>query len=74
MNFTMTLREALKIQADQIGWYGKYRSDLAAVVASMTDVSGCDLDTPMDVIEVNKRVPRGGAIEHICGLSYSAQD
>ena len=65
----MTLREALRIQSEHIAWYGKYRSDLAAIVAGRTDVTGADLDAEMDVVEVNRRVPRGADIEWICGLA-----
>lgn len=71
MRFQITLRQALKIQADQIKHYSKFRSDLPEVMASKTNVEGYDLDTPMDVADVNRLVPRGGAIEYVCGLNFS---
>lgn len=70
MNFQMTLRQALDIQAKQIRHYSRFRSDLSEVMAGMTDVEGYDLDKPMSIIDVNELVPRGGAIEDLCGLSY----
>ena len=71
MEVTMTLREALKIQAEHIVWYQKYRADLADVVARQTDVRGCDLDAKRSILEINERVPRGSAIEFICGLDIA---
>ena len=71
MNITMTLREALDIQAKQVKHYSKYRSDLAEVVAAETNVEGCDLDTPLSIFEINRLVPRGGDIEYLCGLNFS---
>ena len=64
----MTLREALEIQARQVAHYSKFRSDLVVHMAKLTDVGGCDLDAPMDIVEVNKRVPRGADIEYECGF------
>jgi hypothetical protein len=69
MKITMTLREALEIQARQVAHYSKYRSDLAQVVAAKTNVEGYSLDEPMSVIDVNRLVPRGDGIEYMCGLS-----
>jgi len=63
---TMTLREALKIQAEQIAFYSRYRADLAQVVASKTDIAGRDLDIPMSTPEIDRLVPRGCDIEYIC--------
>lgn len=65
---TMTAREALAIQAKQVKHYGHLRADLAAVVAEHTDVAGIDLDTPMSIIDINKRIPRGSQIEWMCGI------
>jgi len=69
MNIKMTPREALKIQAEHVAWYGKHRADLAQVVAAMTNISGLDLDAELSIIEINRRIPRGGDIEHLCGIS-----
>jgi len=59
----MTPREALQIQAEQVSWYQNRRHNLACVVANMTDISGLDLDLAIDVVEINKRIPRGTEIE-----------
>lgn len=76
MNIKMTLREALKIQAEQIEWYGQRhgRDRLAAMVAAKTDITGCDLDLPMHVSAINARVPRGATIEYMLGISQANLD
>ena len=70
----MTLREALKIQAEHILWYGGKRANLAQVVADLTHIEGFDLDAPMDMTEVNRMVPRGAQIEWLCGIDNSKLD
>lgn len=65
---TMSLREALAIQARQVEHYKRHRADLAEHMASITHVDGLDLDQPRPVIEVNQYVPRGEDIECACGL------
>lgn len=70
-NIKMTPAEALDIQAKQVAHYSKYRSDLAEVVKSLTNVEGIDLNAPMSIFEINERIPRGGRIEHLCGLNFS---
>ena len=69
----MTLREALEIQRKHIEHYARLRVDLADYVAKQTNVEGCDLDANMDIVEVNRRVPRGASIEWMCGIN-SSQD
>ena len=68
MKFTMTPQEALEIQRKQIEHYKRHREDLADVVAKLTDVKGLNLDEDMPVREINKRIPRGGDIEYLCGI------
>lgn len=74
MNYTMTPREALAIQARHIAHYSQLRADLAEFVASQTDVAGLDLDKPLAIFEINKRIPRGGAIEVFCGINIKQGD
>ncbi|MEM9540773.1 MAG: hypothetical protein AAGA60_14870 [Cyanobacteria bacterium P01_E01_bin.42] len=63
-----TLREALKNQEKQLAHYSRNLSpeqeqDLRSQIADRTNIEGCDLDAKMDIVEVNNRVPRAGAIE-----------
>ena len=57
----------------QIEHYSKIRTEenLTLLMCSRTDIEGCDLDEPMDIIEVNRRVPRGADIEYACGLYHN---
>ena len=68
----MTLRAALKIQAKQVASYSWRRADLAEIVAKETNVEGCDLDAPMDMQEINSRVPRGWDIEQLLDVKEVA--
>ena len=69
----MTYAEAIKIQDEQIIWYGKHY--LGGESALRTDVKAKTLPCTFNpneqrsVIEINRLVPRGGSIEHMCGLS-----
>ena len=71
---TMTKAEALKIQAEHVAWYGKYRSNLAELVASMTTADALENGKQYPVSVINEHIPRGGDIEHICGLSQNFND
>lgn len=66
--YKMTPREALKIQADQVAHYARLCDNLEAKVAEKTDIEWLDLDVEIDVSIINKRIPRGGAIEYLCGI------
>ena len=68
LNFRMTPREALAIQATQVQHYSRHRADLAEFVAAQTDVKGVDLDVELSMREINRRIPRGGDIERFCGI------
>ena len=73
----MTLREALKIQSEQVAWYGQRHGakKVAAMVANKTaDLSSYDLDAPMDVADINALVPRGASIEYMIGISQNNID
>ncbi len=72
--FTMTKAEALKIQTEQIAWYSKYCANLAEKVAALTTADALQDGVEYPVSVVNKHIPRGGDIEHICGLSQSNLD
>jgi hypothetical protein len=60
---TMTVAEALAIQAKQIDHYAANYPGVAAVVAAHTDTSKLDPETSYDVTVINRHIPRGGAIE-----------
>jgi hypothetical protein len=67
---TMTKAEALKIQAEHVAWYAsKYAGNLAEVVASMTTADQLEDGVEYPIITINEHIPRGGAIEHLCGIS-----
>jgi hypothetical protein len=75
--FTMTKEEALKIQAEQVAWYSKYWTGfgtLAEKVASLTTADALQGGVAYPVRIINEHIPRGGDIEHICGLSQSNLD
>lgn len=72
----MTLRDALTIQARQIEYYagnGILTPEARAKIEAGTDVSGCDIDALIDIVEVNRRVPRGCSIEWACGIDTSGE-
>ena len=64
----MTPREALEIQASHIKQYSRILSNLSEIMANHTDVKGINLDEPMDILEINKRIPRGCDIGYIIGV------
>ncbi len=75
MQFTMTLRQALAIQDEQIKWYAHHHPQgeeglRADVKAKTGDLTGRNLDAAMEVWEVNRLVPRGAAIEYMLGLDF----
>ena len=70
MKITMTKAEALKIQAEHVAWYApKFAGNLAEVVAKMTTADQLEDGVQYDVITINEHIPRGGVIEHLCGIS-----
>jgi hypothetical protein len=70
MNITMTKAEALKIQAEHVAWYAsRYAGNLAEVVAKMTTADKLEEGVAYPIITINEHIPRGGAIEHLCGIS-----
>lgn len=72
MNFTLTVAEALKIQAGHVEWYGpRYPGGteaLRAKVASMTTADQLAPNEPHSVIEINRHIPRGADIEYLVGI------
>jgi hypothetical protein len=67
---TMTKQQALKIQAEQVAWYApKYVGNLAEVVAGMTTADQLEDGVEYPIITINEHIPRGGAIEHLCGIA-----
>jgi len=73
MNIKMTPREALAIQAKHIAHYSRLKSGLAELVAAKTNLRGLDLDAEYTIFEINERIPRGGDIEHLCGLDHGGE-
>ncbi len=71
---TMTKEEALAIQAKQIAHYSHHRADLAQAVAALTTADKLESGKLYPISVINAHIPRGGDIERLCGISYSAQD
>ena len=66
-DISLSLRESLDIQRkslDQFVCHPAY-DRIKADTKANTFVDGLDLDEPMNMVEVNRLVPRGGAIEEI---------
>lgn len=76
MPFTMTKAEALRIQAEQIEWYNRNgdRPWLAEKIASMTNADALQDDVEYPVYVINRCIPRGGDIEHVCGIYQGPLD
>ncbi len=67
---TMTKARALEIQRQQVAHYVHFRADLAQVVAAATTADQLldGVEYPVQII--NKHIPRGGAIEAMCGVDF----
>lgn len=66
MTITLTKAEALRIQATQLDHYADmYGEWIRAAVAARTNADVLPDDVAISVIEVNRCIPRGGAIEGI---------
>lgn len=65
---TMTLREALNIQAKQITYYSTRFPSMKKAAEKATKVDGFDLDAVMDVTVVNDMVPRGCNLGYLIGV------
>jgi len=73
MNFSLSINEALKIQAEQLKHYsdslkkfveGEARSaTLYKTIYARTDFPTDDLDKQRNITEINQMIPRGGEIE-----------
>lgn len=61
----MTKDRALKIQAEQIAYYSQWVPDLAQRVAAVTNADALADNEDYPVYEINRYIPRGGAIEKI---------
>ena len=64
---TMTLREALNIQAEQIAFYSSRFPSIKEAAEKVTNTAGFDLDAAMDVASVNELVPRGLNLGYLIG-------
>lgn len=63
---TLTKSKALRIQSEQIEHYAAmYGQDVCAIVAQATHANRLVDGREYDVVEVNRYIPRGGAIEHL---------
>lgn len=64
-NLKMTKEEALKIQAEQVEWYGATRPWLAAAVAIRTTADKLESGKEYSLETINRHIPRGGEIEFL---------
>jgi hypothetical protein len=64
---TLTKAEALHIQAEHIAHYGTYygAERVRAIVKAATRPELLPDSGKIDVVEVNRAIPRGGAIESL---------
>ena len=69
-NIKMTKEEALRIQAEQVEWYGRNRPSLAYLVSANTTASKLEGGKLYDLFTINKHIPRGGAIEGLISHGY----
>ena len=68
MNITLTKAEALAIQQRHIAHYLHLNPRLPEQVAERTTAHLLEDDVPYPVHIINQHIPRGGAIEALCGL------
>lgn len=73
MKYTMTKAEALDIQSRQVAYYAHLCPDLAAKVAAITTADQLEDGVLYDIATINKHIPRGSAIEHICGVDFGGE-
>ena len=67
---TMTKSEALDIQARLVALYAPLCANLADKVAAITTSDALKDGVAYDTSTINKHIPRGSAIEHICGGDF----
>lgn len=70
---TMTKADALAIQRKHIAHYLPLCPDLEAKVAAITTADKLQDGIQYDIFTINKHIPRGGAIEHICGVDSGGE-
>lgn len=62
---TMTVAEALAVQAKQIAFYEERYPGLAEIVKAQTTAEALDPTVAHDMVVINRHIPRGGKIEKI---------
>lgn len=67
---TLTKSDALAIQARQVAHYAHLCPGLAAKVAALTTADLLEDGVPYDIVTINTHIPRGSAIEHLCGVDF----
>jgi hypothetical protein len=66
MHFKMTKAQALQIQAEHVNHYtARYGEWLREAVAARTTADQLPDEGEIDVVIVNRHIPRGGAIESL---------
>lgn len=70
---TYTKAVMLAIQAKQVAHYAPCCPDLAAKVAAITTADLLEDGVPYDIATINIHIPRGQAIEHLCGLDFGGE-
>ena len=67
---TLTKAQALEIQRKHIQHYLPLRPDLAEAVAAITRADQLLDDVEYSILVINQHIPRGSAIEHLCGVDF----
>ncbi len=68
--FDMTPREALAVQERQLKYYEAQFPHLRAVASAANNLEGVDLDEPLSILEINKRIPRGVWLGVLIGQAF----
>ena len=68
--FDMTPRAALAIQETQLKHYEHSYPTLRAAALAATNLEGIDLDEPLSIQEINRRIPRGFWLGQLIGENF----
>jgi len=68
--FDMTPREALVVQERQLKYYEAQYPSLRAAASAANNLEGIDLDDPLPIQEINRRIPRGFFLGVLIGQAF----
>lgn len=70
---TLTKQAALAMQKLHVAHYAPLCAGLKEKVAALTTADQLQDDVEYDIVTINKHIPRGAAIEHICGVDFGGE-